>query len=282
MTQSPMIDVAELAGLIGKPGVSILDASWYLPSDKRDTRAEYQAAHIPGAVFFDIDGVSDASSGLPHTLAQPEVFEAAMRKLGINTDDQIVIYDSAGLFSAARAWWNFRVAGSKTVRVLNGGLPAWTAAGQPVESGDVQRAPGNFVAWYDLSLVRTFSQMLSIVQSGGAEIVDARGAPRFNGEVAEPRPGLTSGHISGSQNLPFSNLIENGRLKTAVGIKAAFDTAGVNTSRPIVTTCGSGVTASILTLGLAVLGRTDVPVYDGSWSEWGGRPESADYIATGA
>lgn len=279
---SPTIDVAELAELIGKPGVSILDASWYLPSEQRDPKADFAKAHIPGAAFFDLEAVSDASSGLPHTLAQPDAFGAAMRQLGINQGDLIVVYDTAGLFSAARAWWNFRVAGTDNVRVLNGGLPAWVAAGQATEAGAATRAPGNFVAHYDWSLVRSFEQLLATVQQGDAQIVDARGAPRFRGDVPEPRAGLKSGHISGSRNLPYSNLVADGRLKPEADLRAAFAQAGIETDEPIVTTCGSGVTASILALGLAALGRNDVPVYDGSWSEWGQRPESAALIATGA
>lgn len=282
MTPSPMIEPAELAAMLDQPGLVLLDASWYLPAEQRDPRADYRASHIPGAKFFDIESVSDAGSGLPHTLAQPEAFTATMRGLGINRGDRIVVYDTAGLFSAARAWWNFRVAGVGSVRVLNGGLPAWTAQGLPTQTGDGAAATGDFTARYDWSLVRSFEQMLATAQDGGAQIVDARGAPRFRGEVPEPRPGLKSGHIAGSANLPYSNLIAAGRLQPEAELRQAFEQAGIDTGDAIVTTCGSGVTASILALALATLGRTDVPVYDGSWSEWGSRVESAGLIATGA
>lgn len=278
MMPSPLIEVEELQVLLGQPGVSVVDASWYMPAEQRDCAAEFRAGHIPGAVFFDIDGVSDPSSGLPHTLAQPTAFAAAMGALGISSDDQIVVYDSAGLFSAARAWWNFRVAGVTNVRVLSGGLPAWRALGLPLETGTGTRPEARFVAQHHSELVRTFEQMKELVQAGTTGIVDARGAARFNGEVAEPRPGLKSGHITGSRNVPYSSLVADGRLKPVAALKDAFEQAGVDVAGPVVTTCGSGVTAAILALGLAVLGRDDVPVYDGSWSEWGGRAESAGLI----
>ena len=281
MSPSPVIEVAALVDMLGQPGVSIVDASWYLPVDQRDPAAEYRAKHIPGAVFFDIDAVSDTTSGLPHTLAQPESFTVAMQTLGINAADTIVVYDSAGIFSAARAWWNFRVAGVEQVFVLNGGLPAWEAAGKPVESVETRRPPGDFVAQYDWSLVRSFEAMLATVRNGGAQIVDARGAPRFQGTVPEPRPGLASGHITGSRNLHYANLLSNGRLKPVPELRAAFDQAGVDVGSPVVATCGSGVTAAIVALSMAALGYSDVPIYDGSWSEWGGRPESSGLIATG-
>lgn len=279
---SPLISADALPGLLGDPKLVVLDASWYMPGDKRDTKAEYLAGHIPGAAFFDLDENSDKASPYPHMLLAPAAFEAVARGLGVNNDSTIVVYDTAGLFSAARVWWNFRVMGAQNVAVLDGGLKLWAARGLPIETGPVAPAPGDFTARYDAGLVRGFDDMLGLVGQGGATIVDARGAPRFSGEAAEPRPGLASGHMPGARNVPYSKLIDaDGTVRPREQIAAAFAEAGVDIGAPIVTTCGSGVTASVLALGLAVLGRGDVPVYDGSWSEWGARPESRGLVATG-
>ncbi|WDR02680.1 3-mercaptopyruvate sulfurtransferase [Devosia algicola] len=281
MNQSPLISVRELAVLLGQRGVSIVDASWHMPIEQRDPNAEYLCAHIPGAVFFDIDAIADQTSGLPHMLAAEKIFGAAVSDLGINQDDKIIVYDSVGLFSAARIWWNFRIAGVRQVYVLDGGLPAWRDLGLPLEKGAPAKTPGRFPAHYNRALVRSFEQMLANAQSGDEQIIDARAGDRFRGEMAEPRAGLASGHILGSLSLPFTNLIVNGRLRPADELRRAFAEIEINLEQPVVTTCGSGVTAAVLALALSVIGRNDVAIYDGSWSEWGGRPESADLIATG-
>ncbi|WDR06466.1 3-mercaptopyruvate sulfurtransferase [Devosia rhodophyticola] len=281
MHHSPLISVQDAAALIDQPGTVFIDASWHMPAEKRDPHAEYLAGHIPGAVFFDIDAIADQTSGLPHTLASEEAFGAAVSALGVNQANTIIVYDSAGLFSAARVWWNFRVAGASDVRVLNGGLPAWRALGLPISSGTEAKEPGQFTAQYNQDLVRSFEQMLKTVQNGDAQVVDARGGARFRGEVVEPRAGLKSGHIVGSRSVPFTDLLSDGKLGPAAELKAIFENTGVNLTRPIVTSCGSGVTAAVLALALAVIGRDDVSIYDGSWSEWGGRMESSGLIATG-
>jgi len=284
MSEQHLISAEALRSRFGDPALKVLDASWYLSTANRDPAAEFVAEHIPGAVFFDINTVVDAGSPLPHTLASESDFTAASRALGINDGDEIVVYDTAGLFSAARAWWNFRLAGARNVRVLDGGLPAWKATGRALQSGTPSVTPGNFTARYDASLVRGFDDVLAIVTGGdAATIVDARAAARFTGEVPEPRPGLASGHIAGSRSVPFATLLDgSGHVKPAADLRATFEQAGVDLDRPIVASCGSGVTAAVVALGLAAIGRPDVPIYDGSWSEWGSREESRGHIATGS
>lgn len=283
MSNAYLISAEELKAQLGRPGLKILDASWYLPAQNRDPIAEFEAGHIPGARYFDIDTIVDPKSTLPHTLASEGDFTAAARALGLDEGDDIVVYDGAGIFSAARAWWNFRLAGAPSIRVLDGGLPAWTSAGGELEHGSVTVIPGNFTARYDGSLVRSFDDIRGLVAGGdAASIVDARAAARFRGEAAEPRPGVKSGHITGSRNVPFGTLLdEAGKLKSPDALRSTFAEAGVDVHAPIVASCGSGVTAAVVALGLATIGRPDVPIYDGSWSEWGAREESAALITTG-
>jgi thiosulfate/3-mercaptopyruvate sulfurtransferase len=261
--------------------VRVVDGSWHMPADGRDAAAEFLAARIPGAVHFDIEAISDRTSPLPHMLPSPEDFAAAVGALGVASTDSIVVYDSRGLFSAARVWWMFRVMGHDDVAVLDGGLPRWVAEGRAVESGPAEAPePRVFVPRFRPDLVRDADQVLRVAESREALILDARAADRFSGAAPEPRPGLRSGHIPGSNNLPWPTLLSEGALLPASELAKRFAEAGVDIDRPLVTTCGSGVSAATLSLALAVLGRWDVPVYDGSWSEWGG--DESFPVATGA
>jgi thiosulfate/3-mercaptopyruvate sulfurtransferase len=262
-----------LAQHMRDPNVVIVDGSYFLPTQKRDAHAEYRAGHIPGAVFFDIEAVCDHSTDLPHMLPGTTQFNEAVGALGIGDGDTIVAYDSMGLFSAARVWWTFRVMGAKKVFVLDGGLPQWKAEGRPLETGDTKRAPRKFHAEMNVSAIATLSDVQMTVNDLSAQIVDARAADRFRGEAPEPRPGLRSGHIPGARNVPYGNLIENGRLMAPERIEAAFAAGGVDLNKPIITSCGSGVTAAILTFALESLGKEPKGLYDGSWAEWGGRPD---------
>jgi thiosulfate/3-mercaptopyruvate sulfurtransferase len=253
------------------PDLVIVDASWHMPSDGRDPRNEYLEEHIPSAVFFDIDEIADTKNPLPHMLPPPEKFSSRMRSMGIGDGSRIVVYDSKGVFSAARVWWTFRVMGVADVSVLNGGLPKWKREGRPLESGEPRiRTARHFTARRNADLVRDLSDMKALVKDRSAEIVDARAPDRFAGRVAEPRPGLRSGHIPGAHNLTYGRLInQDGTLKSASELETLLHEAGVDLGKPVVTSCGSGITASVLALALAVTGHRRTAVYDGSWSEWG-------------
>ena len=270
-TKTWLTETDELARELDAPDLVIIDASWHMPAENWNAYEEYLAEHIPGAIFFDIDEIADTKSGLPHMLPPPEKFSSRMRSMGIGDGSRIVVYDSAGLFSAARVWWTFRVMGVDDVSVLNGGLPKWKREGRPLESGPPRsRTSRHFTARRNLDLVRDVSDIKALLKDRSAEIVDARAADRFAGKAPEPRPGLRSGRIPGSHNLPFAKLLnKDGTLKTAPEIERLFEEAGVDLSKPVVASCGSGITASVLALGLAEIGHRRAAVYDGSWSEWG-------------
>jgi thiosulfate/3-mercaptopyruvate sulfurtransferase len=262
-----------------KPDLVIVDASWYLPAMKRDGRAEYHAAHIPGAVYFDIDEVKDINSTLPHMLPPPEVFSLHMARLGISDGQRIVVYDGAGLFSAPRVWFTFKVFGVKEVYILEGGLPAWRAKNLPTESGSVTREPGRFTPKLDAGAIANLDRVDQSLKNGTAQVVDARPAGRFRGEEPEPRAGVASGHIPGSLNVPSSAVVKDGKLASPAEISKAFDDAGLDPDKPIIASCGSGVSAVILWLALEAIGKKPAALYDGSWSEWGTNPSMP--VATG-
>ena len=269
-TKSPFVVSPEwLAARLGKPDVSIIDASWYLPDQKRDAKAEYAAAHIPGTVFFDIDANSDTSSSLPHMLPSEDEFSNIASGLGISADDTIVVYDGVGLFSAARVWWTFRTFGAKHVFILDGGLPAWLAAELPVTSEVTVQEKKQFKAKLDSGKIKNRADMLALVDAGNTTIADARSAGRFAATLPEPRAGLRGGHMPGANSLPFNMLIENGHLKDITALEDAFKAHHIDLNREVVTTCGSGVTATVISLALESIGHKDHALYDGSWSEWG-------------
>jgi thiosulfate/3-mercaptopyruvate sulfurtransferase len=258
-----------LAGHLDAPDVIVVDGSFYLAAMNRDARGEYLAGHIPGAVFFDIDAVKDHSSALPHMLPSARQFAADVGQLGIGDGQTIVVYDGLGLYGAARVWWMFRTFGAQQVLVLDGGLPAWKADNRPLEAGAVSRQPRTFTARLDRSMVAGVDDVQKALNGGGVQVVDARAAERFRGEAPEPRPGLRSGHMPGALNLPFQSVLDGGRLAAPEHVAAAFRAAGVDLDKPVITSCGSGVTAAILTFALDSLGKPAGRVYDGSWSEWG-------------
>jgi thiosulfate/3-mercaptopyruvate sulfurtransferase len=265
-----------LAGHLEAPDVRVVDGSYHLPWAKRDARAEYAEQHIPGAIFFDVDEFSDTANPLPHMLPSAEVFAAKVRKLGLGDGNRIVVYDSSGVGTAARVWWTFRVFGHSEVAVLDGGLPKWLKEGRPVESALPVPRERHFTARLIHARLRDIDQMRLNIESGREQVLDARTAGRFEGREPEPWPGRRGGHIPGSLSLPYNSLIDpaTGTVKPAEELKRLFDGAGVDMSRPVVTSCGSGITAAILSLGLYLIGHKDVSLYDGSWSEWGGRSDT--------
>jgi thiosulfate/3-mercaptopyruvate sulfurtransferase len=259
-----------LAAHLRDPDLRILDASWYLPDAGRDPRAEYNAAHIPGARFFDIDEMSDQRSSLPHMAPPVEKFMSRMRAMGVGDGHQVVVYDGAGLFSAARVWWTFRLMGKTDVAVLDGGLPKWRAEGHEVEDMPPVVKDRHMTVSRQNQLVKDVTQVAHSSKLREAEIIDARPAARFRGEAPEPRPGLRPGHIPGSKNVPFGTLLmEGGVMKPPAELRSVFEAAGVDLSKPVITTCGSGVTAAVLSLALERIGHKNHALYDGSWAEWG-------------
>jgi thiosulfate/3-mercaptopyruvate sulfurtransferase len=264
-----------LAAHLDAPDVVVVDGSYYLPAHKRDARAEYLTAHIPGAVFFDVDAIADTTTALPHMLPTPEAFSSAMRQLGIGDGVTIVVYDGLGLFSAPRVWWTFRIFGVRDVYVLDGGFPKWKAEGRPIEFDEIKRTPRHFTARFDRSVVADLAAIKQVLADKSAQVVDARSAERFAGSAPEPRPGLPSGHMPGAFNVPYSNIVEDGRLVEPDRIAAAFAKGGVDTDKPVVTSCGSGLTAAILWLALEAIGKRPKSLYDGSWAEWAGQPGAA-------
>lgn len=270
---SPLISTQALADRLGAPDLRIIDASWWL--DGRNAHADFQAERLPGAAFLDLEAVSDPASPYPHMLPTPQAFAETMGEMGIGESDHIVVYDAQGLFSAARVWWMLRIMGAGCVRVLDGGLPKWRAEGRPLERGAIASGTSsNFHAVFEANAVVNLEQVRQAL-GGRIQVVDARGAPRFRGEAPEPRAGVRSGHMPGALNLPFGQLLNaDGTMKRGAPLEAAFRDAGVDLGPPVITTCGSGVTAAILSLALEELGLRS-RLYDGSWAEWGSREDVA-------
>ena len=265
-----LVSTEWLAKHLKDPDLRILDASWYLPDMNRDAKAEFTAAHIPNARFFDIDDISDHRSELPHMVPPVEKFMSRLRAMGVGDGHQVVVYDGAGLFSAARVWWLFRLMGQMNVAVLDGGLPKWVAEGREVSDQPPVIRDRHMTVTHNSHMVRDVTEVARAAKLGDHTILDARPGDRFRGEAEEPREGMRSGHIPNSQNVFFRDLLDaDGTMKPAADLRKAFETSGADLSKPVITTCGSGVTAAILSLALERIGKTDHSLYDGSWSEWG-------------
>ncbi len=269
-----LVSTEWLAAHAADAGVRIVDSSWHMPQLERDPRTEFEAAHIPGAVFFDIDDIANKADPLPHMLPDADLFAAKVGALGITNDTHVICYDATGIGSAARAWWMFRAFGHDRVSVLDGGLPKWRAEGRPLATGAVQPAAQHFTA-RGPGRVRNCGQVRTALETGGEQVLDARSRGRFAGTEPEPRAGLRSGHMPGAHNLPFLELYDENRLmKDADALAALYQGAGLDLDKPVITTCGSGVTACNLALGLHLIGRDAVAIYDGSWTDWGGRGDT--------
>ncbi|MCO5066019.1 MAG: 3-mercaptopyruvate sulfurtransferase [Rhizobiaceae bacterium] len=259
---------------LGEPGLKIVDGAWYLPSQKRDARGEYDAGHIPGAVFFDHDSVVEPGSKLPHALPSPRNFARFAGSMGISETDTIVVYDGFGLFSAPRTRWLFRVMGAEKVFILDGGLDGWKREGRPLTTEQTRIAPNVFTPDFKAERVASLADMRTIVAGGSAQVADARPAGRFKGVDPEPRPGLRGGHMPGAVNIAFSGFSRDGHMVGKDELKTILEGAGLDLSKPVVTSCGSGVSAAIISLALETVGHTDNRLYDGSWAEWGSLPDT--------
>jgi thiosulfate/3-mercaptopyruvate sulfurtransferase len=275
MPTDPLFVTSEwLAAHLSDPDLQVIDGSWYLPAQNRNARREFEDGHVPGAIFFDVDAVSDHATDLPHMLLSAEAFGREAGRLGISSDKTLVVYDGAGLFSAPRVWWTLRLFGARAVLLLEGGLPKWNAEGLALEAGPSRAPPAAFAAVQANGRVADLATIRGIVAGRTAQVIDARPAARFKGEAPEPRPGIASGHMPGSVSIPFTELVQDGRLKTPEALNAVFAQSGVDLARPIVTTCGSGVTAAVVSLALASVGKPDTMLYDGAWAEYAREPDS--------